>query len=108
MIKAIYNRKEHRMSIEGHAYSGAPGHDLVCASASILAYTLALNIDRLAEMEAVSDFNATFENGHAVIECQAHEECESTVTVIFDSVCIGFKLLAQTHPQNISFDVEAQ
>jgi len=41
MIKAVYDRKENKITVEGHAYSGEPGHDLICAAASVLIYTIA-------------------------------------------------------------------
>ena len=41
MIQAVYDRNENKIAIKGHAYSGEPGHDLICASASMLVYTLA-------------------------------------------------------------------
>ena len=44
MILVTYYRSYNRLTVEGHAHSGEPGKDLVCASASILAYTLAANV----------------------------------------------------------------
>ena len=41
MITVVYHRDRNRVEVEGHAYSGEAGHDLVCASASILTHTLA-------------------------------------------------------------------
>ena len=106
MIKAVYERNRHRLTVEGHAYSGEAGHDLVCASASILAYTLAANMDHLAEFGAVTEPHSEFENGHAVIECSAVDAYQNTVTIVFDAVCAGFELLSENYPDNISFTVE--
>ena len=37
MIHATYYRKYNRLTVTGHAGSAEHGHDLVCASASMLA-----------------------------------------------------------------------
>ena len=41
MIKVVYHRDHNKVEVTGHAHSGEAGHDLVCASASILVYTIA-------------------------------------------------------------------
>lgn len=43
MIEAKFNASDGVISfrMEGHAGSGAPGHDLVCSAASVLVYTAA-------------------------------------------------------------------
>lgn len=43
MIEARFKAKDGVLSfsMEGHAGSGAPGHDLVCSAASVLVYTAA-------------------------------------------------------------------
>ena len=43
MIDVTYDRKRLILKVKGHAHSGEAGHDLVCAAASILVYTLAAN-----------------------------------------------------------------
>ena len=47
MITVIYHRDLNRVTVEGHAQSGEVGHDLVCASASILVYTLAAFVENM-------------------------------------------------------------
>ena len=50
MIQVTYYKSYNRVTVEGHALSGAPGHDLVCAGASTLAYTLAANVVHIMEL----------------------------------------------------------
>ena len=55
MIQAVYDRDENKITIKGHAYSGEPGHDLICASASMLVYTLAAAVESMNRHGHISD-----------------------------------------------------
>lgn len=106
MIQVVYHRKFHRVTMEGHAGSAEPGQDLVCASASILAYTLADNVSQLAKKGAARV--APVENmsdGKTEIQLKPHSKYRSVVTMIFDSICAGFALLAYNHPAYIKFEI---
>lgn len=106
MIKVIYNPNDHLLTMEGHAQSGPQGHDLVCASASILAFTLADNVEYLAELGHVTDPVLAFDHGSAVIGCKVGEDLRAIVTLIYSTVCKGFALLAENYPNHISFTVQ--
>lgn len=105
MIQVVYHRAYHRVTIEGHAYSGEPGHDLVCASASILTYTLADRVIHLAASKQAREPVTKLEVGKAEISCNPSHRFKAAATLIFDSICAGFELLAAQHPQNISFEI---
>lgn len=105
MIHVTYYRTYNRVTIEGHALSGVPGHDLVCAGASTLAYTLAANVGRMEEMEMVRDALATLEPGKAEISCRSKSKFTSLVGAIFNSVCVGFELLARDNPEYICYEI---
>ena len=105
MIQTVYHRKFHRLSIEGHAGSAEHGHDLVCASASILAYTLANTVLNMAECGQVRDPKVELEAGMGEISCRTIHKYEAPVTLIFDTLCAGFELLAQQYPDNISYEL---
>ena len=49
MIEVKYNRYLNRLTMDGHAGSAPIGHDLVCSAASILAHTLAANVEHMAD-----------------------------------------------------------
>lgn len=106
MIQVVYHRKFHRLTMEGHAGSAEPGQDLVCASASILAYTLADNVMKIAagghaRMAPVVDMA----EGKTEIQLKPHSKYRSVVTMIFDSICAGFSLLAHNYPAYIKFEI---
>lgn len=105
MIRVIYNRQFNRVTIEGHAGSGPEGHDLVCASVSALALTLAGNVSYMQAQEAVYDVAIKLEEGNAEIQCSAYRRYKESVAQIFRSICVGFELLATKYPENIFYEV---
>lgn len=105
MIKAIYYRSHNRLTVEGHAHSGDPGHDLVCAAASILAYTLAANVANLADNGHARIESMELSSGKAEIGCKPRSGVRSIVGCTFESVCVGFELLAKDYPQYIRYEI---
>ena len=105
MIKVIYHRQYNRVTVEGHAGSGPEGHDLVCASVSALALTLAGNVSYMQAQEAVYGVIMKLEEGSAEIQCTAYRRYKDSVEQIFRAICVGFELLATKYPDNISYDV---
>ena len=103
MINVIYNRDINQVTIEGHAKSGEVGHDLVCASASILTYTLASFVENMESMKQVKYRSVVLNEGDALISCQPPNRYKGAVTLVFDSICAGFELLARNYPDNISY-----
>lgn len=108
MIKVTYHRDLNRVEVQGHAKSGEVGHDLVCASASILVYTLAsfiLNMDRANQ---VYNPTANLKEGEALIYCDPPTRLKGSVTLVFDSICAGFELLARDYPDNITYEIRGK
>ena len=105
MIEAIYYRKYNRLTVTGHAGSAEHGHDLVCASASMLAYTLAANVANMADHGQVRQPIIKTNEGNAEISCNPRSNLKATVTMIFDSVCVGFELLAHDYPEFVKYEI---
>ena len=105
MIKVVYHRNYHRLTVEGHAHSGEPGHDLVCAAASALAYTLAGNVANMAVNGQVRSPSLEMESGKAEISCNPVSHLKNTVTLVFDAVCVGFELLAEQYKEYIKYEI---
>jgi uncharacterized protein YsxB (DUF464 family) len=108
MIKIIYHRDKNRVSIEGHAESGEKGHDLVCASVSILAYTLASFVQNMKEAKQVYNPKTDLREGDALICCEPPSKYKNSVTLVFDSICGGFELLARNYPEYVSFEIRGE
>lgn len=105
MITVTYHRNLNRVEVEGHAKSGEVGHDLVCASASILAYTLAAFVENMKNAGQTKYPKVELTEGHAIIDCRCPSRYKNSVTIAFDTVCGGFELLAQNYPDNVSYKI---
>ena len=107
MIEAVLDRQNLRLTMDGHAGGGEKGHDLVCAAATALAYTLAGNVAKLCaeDKRHVRRPVLVLEEGHAEIACDAVHGMQAVAELVFDSVCMGFELLAQRYPENIKFSI---
>ena len=107
MIQVIYYRKYNRLTVSGHAESAEKGHDLVCASASVLAYTLAANVANMADNGQVREPIMEMEEGNTVVSCKPRSNLKASVTLVFDSICVGFDLLAHEYPEYISYEIRS-
>ena len=105
MIQVVYYRSYNRLTVTGHAHSAEPGHDLVCASASMLAYTLAANVASMADHGQVRQPIIKNNEGDTEISCNPRHNLKNTVTLVFDSICLGFELLAHDYPENITYEI---
>ena len=105
MSEAIYYRKYNRLTVTGHAGAAEPGHDLVCASASMLAYTLAANVANMADNGQVRQPIIKNNEGDTEISCNPRHNLKASVTLVFDSVCVGFELLAHDYPEFVTYEI---
>ena len=108
MIKVVYHRDLNRVTMEGHAKSGEEGHDLVCASASILCYTLASFVENMKKARQSYNPKVELNGGDALICCTPPNRYKGAVTLVFDSICGGFELLARDYPDNISYEIRGK
>ena len=108
MITVVYHRDLNIVSVEGHAQSGEAGHDLVCASASILVYTLASFVENMKKARQSYNTKTDLKDGDALISCTPPSRYKGAVTLVFDSICGGFELLAKDYPDNISYEIRGK
>ena len=100
LIKVTFTESYDKLSLrlEGHAGYAEHGNDIVCASASILAYTLASIVDSFTDVESI--INLTI--GDTTIECICvEEETYTKVANAFHYTQIGYALLAHNYPQYV-------
>lgn len=88
--------------MKGHADFANKGEDIICASASILAYTLAQNVRYMESAGVAKDVHIILEEGNAVIACTPVEESE-TLLCIYDTITTGFALLQCNYPDHVNF-----
>ena len=106
MIKVVYERSINRLTVTGHAHSGEPGHDLVCASASMLVYTLAAFTKNTYKARQSKKLIVKLDEGDAEISIKAKSRYKVAITLVWDAICAGFELLAMSYPHNVSYEMK--
>lgn len=102
MINVKYDRENLVLKMKGHADAGKAGEDIICASASMLAYTLAQNVLFLEKAGVAKNVNIILEEGNALVSCSPAEEKE-TLLCTYDAITTGFVLLQGNYPDNLKF-----
>ena len=104
-ITTKHNFDERVLCIEasGHAGYAEAGKDLVCASVSILMYTLAHAIIELhRRWEFKEDPTIELTNGDACIKCKCDDYAIFAVAYQdFEMIEDGFNILAENYPQYV-------
>jgi uncharacterized protein YsxB (DUF464 family) len=94
MIKVTFTESGQKLSlrVEGHAGYAEAGQDIVCASASILAYTLA------SFVKDVENSTVDLTSGDTTIECEASDKA---VVNAYQYTKRGYELLAHNYSQYV-------
>lgn len=104
MIKATFDcdlgKGIMRMHLKGHANTAEYGHDLICASASILAYTLAQVAKDAGDM-LVCKPTVKLHRGDATVICRAKTDCIATILNSYATIERGFAVLAHNYPEAV-------
>ena len=111
MVKAEFtmdaSRKMASLHIMGHAGAGDYGKDIICASASILAYTLAQNI-KMERVRGLLKYEPKIKlnEGKAIITCRAKDD-ESYAEILHTFLVIqtGYQLLANNYPDYVMLNM---
>ena len=105
MIKAKIRTNDKQflsLSLSGHAGTAEAGKDLLCASASILAYTVAQLVkDYEAKGMLKGKANIILESGKARISCTPKKDCYDLIAYAFYVAQTGFYLLAHNYPDHV-------
>ena len=100
------NKRQVSLHVKGHAMSAVKGNDLICASASILAYTVAQNI-QMAEERGMLKYSPTLKlrDGNSIITCRAIDD-DSYTELLHTYLVIqaGYQMLAHNYPQNVAVE----
>lgn len=93
------------MTLRGHAGAAPRGQDLICASATTLAYTLAQAVQFLWEQGTLKKKPRLWlHEGEATIIATPREDCFAQVLQTFWTVQCGCYCLARNYPQHITLD----
>lgn len=89
------------LSMYGHAGGGEYGHDLICAAATTLAYTLAQVVTNMNERGELKEAPVIhIAQGEALINFRPREPERGRI--IMDVLRAGLGCLAHNYPQNIA------
>ena len=111
MIKAVFSKdddaKKVGLHIEAHAGQSEYGKDVVCASASILLYTIAQIVNAIAQLgdfaeEPIKDIT----DGEATISCICKNKMlYSELVYAFFVVQTGYSLLEDNYPKYLKLNM---
>lgn len=93
----------YRLSLCGHAGYADKGKDIVCASATILAYTAAENLRRMyLSGRLKKPPNIRMREGDIFIQCIPEEDEIQMTDDVFRIICAGYELLARDYPEFVA------
>lgn len=108
MINILFSSQDKDKSlyieISGHSKSAPMGQDLICASASILTYTLAQIISTAERHdELVNKPIISISPGNTIISCQCKDiKSYYEISHSMMTIKVGFLLLEQSYPQFVT------
>lgn len=92
-----------RLTVEGHAGAGDKGQDVVCASASILAYTVAQVIRTMehhGDLQGAPCIELNEGNASIILRCK-NDDIYAEARHTFLVAKTGYELLAHNYPQHV-------
>ena len=104
MLKVTFKEEEGKLTLEleGHAGQAEIGQDIVCASASILAYTVAQFVkDAFARGDLKSPPEIKLESGDAFISCEPTDDILFGMQDCYLFAELGYHILAYNYPQYV-------
>ncbi len=111
MVVAKFTMDESRnmvsLHVKGHAGAAPIGQDTVCASATILAYTVAQNV-KMAESRGMLKYSPTIKlrDGNSIISCRAKDDDAYTELLhTYFVIQTGYQLLAHNYPQFVTVEM---
>ena len=104
MINANFDLNDTKIDVvvRDHAGAGERDHDLVCAGASTLTYTIIQNVHDFKQYGFFSKPpRVTTKDGYASIICYPKKKYRETVLDMFRTIERGFQLLEHNFPDNV-------
>ena len=107
MLKVTFTEKGNKLSlrIDGHAGYAEVGKDIVCASATILAYTVAqfvLEAENKGDLTSPAEIK--LEVGDTVISCVPSEDAFPMLKDVYYFAEMGYAILAYNYPKYVQLN----
>lgn len=106
MIKANFeissDKKSLILNVSGHAGSAEKGKDLICASATILTYTIAQIVQGFYDDKKLKKQPIIkFDDGNAIIICNPRKNIYKEALHAYIIIMTGFKILQYNYPEYV-------
>lgn len=113
MIQTVFEEQRDRrvilLRLRGHAGQAQSGSDVICAAASILAYTVAQTAAYLyADGKLRRRPYIRLEKGDAIVTVRPKEEFYDEALYAFFVAQVGYSLLAKNYPQAVTLSMFGQ
>lgn len=108
MIHAVFYRQGSYVvgKIQGHAGYAENGKDIVCAAASILAFSLAEGLEREQKQGALQSLMIRHSSGTMYFSFLPTPEKRENVVALTEGMVIGFELLSRKFPKFVHVEIE--
>ncbi len=108
-VSLIVNDKNRslRLKVKGHAGQAIFGQDIVCASASILTYTVAQIVTDMAGKGLLeTEPTIILDSGDATVECISKDDTAYSEALNgYYVAMVGYQLLAHNYPQFVELKI---
>ena len=103
MITVTFTEEGNKLSLrlEGHAGYAEIGKDIVCASASILAYTVAQFVMEAEHQGDLESAEIRMDSGDTLISCEPTEDISLGMQNMYQFAKMGYALLQHNYPQYV-------
>lgn len=89
-------------SVKGHAGLAEKGHDIVCAAASMLAFTLGAAVADLYAGEKLKQQPEIYmEAGAASVNCKPHRSHFDEAYKAYNIIQTGYQILSERYPEYV-------
>lgn len=92
------------LAVKGHAGKGPKGEDIVCAAATMLAYTLAQNVSK-CRLGLKGRPKIQMKEGDIIIRCRPKDRHRDQLRLVYETIGEGYRLLAHNYPDAVEYAV---
>lgn len=93
------------MTIKGHANTAPKGEDMVCAAATMLAYTVAQAVKFMYDSDKLKTKpKIQFKDGEAVVIATPKEDAYAEVLLTYWVAQCGIHVLVHNYPNNVTLE----
>ena len=92
------------LAVTGHAGKGPKGEDIVCAAATMLAYTLAQNVSKY-RLGLKGRPKIQMKEGDIIVRCRPKDRHREQLRLVYETIGEGYRLLAHNYPDAVEYAV---